>query len=371
MPIFRYLRLWIRRHNYLRLRLTRMLLLVLCLNLIFGLLFFLAERNSQPGLDLLDSIWWAMVTMTTVGYGDLSPQTDIGRFFIAYPCMLLGIAIIGYLLGLAAESIFDHISKKKRGLVQITKENHIIICNFPNLDKLKRLTAELKLHPAYENSFFVIVSDTITKLPDTLKPEEFAFVVGNPNRETVLQKANIEAAAGVFILAGDPLNSDADSITFAIATVVGLLRQEYKSNYKVVAELIHKENLPLLEKARVDGIVTPEGLSDCLLAQEFLYPGIHEIITQIVSNEIGSQFYILETKLAGHKVADIQIEVLKHPANLQVIGIIKAGKTILNPAKDMIIEKSDKLIMLAEHRRDFSLIEDDILRANGIKSEQP
>jgi len=240
MPIFRYLRLFLRRHNYLRLRLVQMFSLVLFLNLAFGLLYFLVERHAQPELDLLDSIWWAMVTMTTVGYGDLYPQTDIGRFLIAYPCMLVGIAIIGYFLGLAAESIFDHISNKKRGLVQITRESHIIICNFPSLDKILRITAELKLHPAYENSFFVIVSDIITKLPEGLPTNEFAFVFGNPNPEIALQKANIEAANGVFILASDPLNSDADSITFAIATVVELLRSEHQYHYKVVAELTPK-----------------------------------------------------------------------------------------------------------------------------------
>ncbi|MCK5539759.1 MAG: NAD-binding protein [Deltaproteobacteria bacterium] len=364
MPIFQRLLTWLHRHNYLRLRLVWIFSLALFLNLFFGLLFYLAERTAQPELDLADSIWWAMVTMTTVGYGDLYPQTEIGRFLIAYPCMLLGIAIIGYLLGLAAESVFDHISKKKRGLVQITKENHIIICNFPNLDKLIRLTAELKLHPAYENSFFVIVCDSITKLPESLTTDEFAFVYGNPTSEVVLQKANLKAAAGVFILAGNPFNSDADAITFAIASVVELLRCEYHYSYKVVAELIHQENISLLQKAKVDGIVTPEGLTDCLLAQEFLYPGIQEIITQIISNKIGSQFYILETKLAGHKVADIQVAVLKHPANLQVIGIIKAGQTILNPAKNVLIEEDDKLIMLAESRSDFKVIEQDILTTN-------
>ncbi|MCD6291867.1 MAG: ion transporter [Deltaproteobacteria bacterium] len=366
MPIFHSFLAWIRRHSYLRLRLLRIFSLAICLNLLFGLLFYFAERTIQPGIDLADSIWWAMVTMTTVGYGDLYPQTEVGRYLIAYPCMLLGIAIIGYLLGMAAESVFDHITKKKRGLVQITKENHIIICNFPNLDKLIRLTAELRLHPAYKDSFFVIISDTITKLPESLPSNEFAFVYGNPTSEPVLQKANLKAAAGLFILAADPSNSDADSITFAIASVIELLRQEYHYSFKVVAELIHQENFALLQKAKVNGIVTPEGLTDCLLAQEFLYPGIHEIITQIISNKIGSQFYILDTKLAGHKVADIQVAVLKHPANLQVIGIIKAGKTILNPAKDITIDQHDKLIMLAESRRDFTLIEQDILASVSI-----
>ncbi|HDS15287.1 MAG TPA: potassium channel protein [Proteobacteria bacterium] len=362
MPFFQHFLRWLKQHRLARLRLFRIFLLAVGLNIMFGLLFYLAEHRIQTGLGLLDAIWWAMVTMTTVGYGDFYPQTNCGRFLIAYPCMLVGIAIVGYLLGMAAEQFFEYTSKKKRGFVQITRENHIIICNFPSADKIRRLTSELRLHPLYEKTFFVIVSDTIDRLPDSLPENNFAFVYGSPTCETTLQKANLKNAAGVFILTGDPAGSDADAITFAIASIIDLLRREHQYPCKVVAELSHREKLPLLRKARVDGIVTPEGLTDCLLAQEFLYPGIHEIITQIVSNEIGSQFYILATRLAGHRVADIQVAVLKHPANLQVIGIIKKGRTFLNPAKDSRIEPGDKLIILAESRRDFSAIEDDILK---------
>jgi len=361
VPILQQILKLLRLHHLTRLRLFQVFILALVLNLVFGLLFYLTEHPVQPQLSIGDGIWWAMVTMTTVGYGDLSPQTPAGRFLVAYPCMLFGIAIIGYLLGLAAENFFERISKKKRGLVQIKHSGHVIICNFSSTGKLLRLTGELKLHPLYREARFVIICDSITELPAELPPHEFAFVYGTPTSEKVLDRANIGEAAGVFILAHDPANSDVDAVTFAIASVIDNLRQTRGCRFKMVAELIHKENLELLSKAHPDGFVAPEGLTDCLLAQEFLYPGIHEIITQIVSNEIGSQFYIFDTRLAGHRVADVQIAVLKHPANLQVIGIIKEGKTILNPGKEVIIDENDKLIMLAESRRDFSLIEKEIL----------
>jgi voltage-gated potassium channel len=362
VPIFQRLIRLLRLHHYFRLRLVQVFLLALALNIVFGALFYLTEHAVQPDLTIGDGIWWAMVTMTTVGYGDLSPQTCAGRFLVAYPCMLFGIAIIGYFLGLAAENLFERISKRKRGLVQIKLENHVIICNFTSIDKLQRITAELRLHPAWDETCFVIVCDSLKELPDELSPHEFKFVSGNPTSEEVLGRANLDQAAGVFILAHDPANSDVDAVTFAIASVIDNLRQTRNLNFKLVAELIHKENLGLLKKAHPDGIVTPEGLTDCLLAQEFLYPGIHEIITQIVSNEIGSQFYIFDTHLAGYRVADVQIAVLEHPTNLQVIGIIKQGKTILNPGKEVIIETGDRLIMLAESRRDFSAIEAEILK---------
>ncbi len=65
------------------------------LNLAFGIAFYFAERGVQAGLGIGDSIWWAMVTMTTVGYGDYYPETWTGRFLIAYPCFLFGITLIG------------------------------------------------------------------------------------------------------------------------------------------------------------------------------------------------------------------------------------------------------------------------------------
>jgi len=79
---------------------------------------------------------------------------------------------------------------------------------------------------------------------------------------------------------------------------------------------------------------------------------------------IGNQIYIFETRLRNHKVSDIQVAVLKHPASMQVIGIVKQEKQMLNPPKNMLIEKGDKLIMLAESAEDFRSIEDDVLKNN-------
>jgi len=97
------------------------------------------------------------------------------------------------------------------------------------------------------------------------------------------------------------------------------------------------------------------------MAQEFVSPGVHDVIQQIISNTVGSEIYIFTTRLQGRKVYDIQVALLEHRANLQVIGIIKQGEQILNPPKTMMIEKGDKLIILAESVKDFQSIEEDIL----------
>lgn len=336
------------------------------LNLLFGIGFYFAERDIQDGLTLLDSIWWAMVTMTTVGYGDYSAGTPVGRFLISYPCMVLGIGIIGYLVGALAESMLERISKKRKGLMNITDKNHIIICNCPAIQKLLLLVKEIRANREYADRHFVVISDRFNEMPEEFKAHHIQFVKGDPTREDILMKANICSAAGVFILAEDPQNTTSDEKTFAVGTIIEMLKKENNLSLKVVVELISKENMKMMRRSNVDGIVTPDGITDCLMAQEFVSPGVHDIVHQIISNTVGSQFYVFDTRLQGRKVLDIQVAVLEHPANLQVIGIIKQEKQILNPPKTMMIEEGDKLIMLAESAEDFKSIEKDIL----AKSDQ-
>src|SRR5690606_35962499 len=109
-------------------RVSLILFWTLCLNLLFGSAFYLAESRAQPDLTLLDSIWWAMVTMATVGYGDFYAQTTVGRFLVSYPTFLLGIGLLGYFLGSVADAVLEGTSAHRKGLKAIMKTKHLIIC---------------------------------------------------------------------------------------------------------------------------------------------------------------------------------------------------------------------------------------------------
>jgi voltage-gated potassium channel len=364
MYLLKTLYKWLSERKIIQVSILKALAVGVIFNLLFGIGFYFAERGTQAGLTLWDSIWWAMVTMTTVGYGDYSAVTPTGRFLISYPCMVLGIGIIGYLIGVVAESMLERVSKKKRGLMDISERNHILICNCPAIPKVLLLVKEIRANPEYEARAFVVISDGFNEMPEEFKARRIQFVKGDPTREEILMKANVTACAGVFILAEDPKNATSDEKTFAIGTIIEMLKKENNLSLKVVVELVSKDNLKMMKRSNVDGIVTPDGITDCLMAQEFVSPGVHDIIQQIISNTIGNQIYIFETRLRNHKVSDIQVAVLKHPASMQVIGIVKQEKQILNPPKNMLIEKGDKLIMLAESAEDFRSIEDDVLKNN-------
>jgi len=352
--------LQIKQHSLTDKKVLKAILLVIFLNLIFGLLFYAAEHQAQPALTLADSVWWAVVTMTTVGYGDVFAVTPIGRFIISYLCMFLGIGIIGYLIGFLAEHILQNLSKIRRGLMNITDEQHLILCNYPGENKIIEVVNELRATPQYSKSAMVLVTDELEELPEKLKEIKVQFVKGVPTDEEILFRANILSCKGVIILAGQDGSQTADERSFAIGVVVELIEKQYKKDIKTVVEVVSRKNLKLMQRSEVDGMISNDGITSRMLVQEFLYPGIHDVFQQLLSNFQGSQFYLFPTRLIGRKVIDIQTEILKHPADIQVIGIIKGQEKILNPPKSMQIEKGDQLILLAEDLADFNQIEESL-----------
>lgn len=337
------------------------LLLTFALNLLFGLAFYYAERSVQDGLTPADGIWWAMVTMTTVGYGDYYAQTSAGRFLISYPTFLLGIGLLGYVLGTVADAVVKGASARRKGLQPVMKKDHLIICGYPGPAKVLQVVRELRAAEAYRDRDFVLITARLEEIPAELAAENIAFVHGAPQSEDALRKAGVERCGGVFILAEDQNSDDADSRTFAAGAVIESISREIGRDIRVVTELIRRQNLKMMRRSGTDGIIAHEGITDCLLVQEFLSPGLNEVFHQIITNSAGSQFHILPTRLKGKKVRDIQIAALEHPHDIQIIGLIQDGRYILNPSKDHEIRADERLIVLAARAGDFEAIEEAIL----------
>lgn len=343
-------------------RVARIMFLAITMSIIFGVAFYFVEKPINPSLSIGDSIWWAMVTMTTVGYGDYFPQSLVGRYFVAYPCFLLGIGIFGYLLGMLADTLIEHTSLKRKGRLLSMKKNHILICNCPSPGKVLQIIRELRFIPEHKERCITLIADELNEITEELREAGIDFVQGDPASEEVLIRAGVKSCYGALVLA-DVLSkpADSDARTFAISAVIAGMEQEIGRELRIVSELLNKQNRQMILRTGTDGVIAHEGLTDSLIVQEFLYPGVYEIFGQIITNAIGSQFFILDTQLSGYKVYDIQIAALKHTNNLQVIGIIEEGRYCLNPPKTLTIKKGSKLIVLAEMKTLFFEMEEALL----------
>lgn len=341
-------------------KLLSLLTLAALLCFFFGIAFYFAERSAQEGLSIWDSIWWSMVTMTTVGYGDYYAQTWTGRFIVSFPCFIIGISLIGYILGVVVEALIDVTSKKRKGTVKSRMKNHIIICHCPSESKILSICEEIRATDGFKEIPICVVAESLEEKPTAFKQRNIDFVKGNPAEEEFLEQANVHHATGVVVLAKHPGEARSDASSFTIVTIVELLSQQLQRSIKTIAEVINPKNQKLFNSSQVDGMVTVEGITDKMIVQEFLHPGIQDTFQQLLTNTSGSQLYSCETELVGRKLVNIQSAALDHESDLQIIGLIRDKEQMLNPSKQITINEGDKLIVLAETAEQFKKFELDI-----------
>ena len=344
------------RHKPL-VRVTTALGIALLLNLFFGAAFLLAESAKQPDLTFWDSVWWSMVTMTTVGYGDLFPKTFCGRFLVAYPCLLLGIGLIGYSLGVIVEAMLERFSKHQKGTATMHFENHLVICQCPSASRVILLVEQFRVAQSDPHRPAVVVTNDLNELPVEFREHSIHFVKGLPTSEEILLRAGVANAAGVIILARDRNDEGCDAESFTAGTLVRLIEEGGSRSISVVIELADRRNQRMMERAGADGIVPAEGITDKLLTQEMCSPGLRHVFENLATHDKGCEFYLVPQRFAGRSLREIQIAALDHPTNLQIVGALRDGVALMPPEKSLRLEPKDQLILLAEKRADYDAFE--------------
>ncbi len=180
-------------------KIDRIVFLFFVIVFVSALLIYLAEKdNPNNPLNFADALWWSIVTSTTVGYGDISPQTFLGRV-IATLHMIVGIGILAALSAIPASILVDQKIMEGLGMSSYKFEEHIIICEWNYL--AKTIVKELRLDPKTYNTPIVLIADLERKPTDD---RNLYFVQGVVSDET-LNKANLPKDKTVIILGDDKL----------------------------------------------------------------------------------------------------------------------------------------------------------------------
>lgn len=235
-----------------------------------------------------NTFWWAIVTMTTVGYGDFSPATTSGRI-AAVLVMFAGISLIS-LLTASISSIF--VAKKIRegkGLERVDISDHIILCGW-NKDGDQILEAMQNLHDSGKLNLVLInesSEDTINTLKTRYRNLNIYFVFGDFTQENTLEKANLKKASTVVILpTDDPAVASPDERTiFATLTIKSLV-----PNIRCIAYLVNRDNLTHIRRANVDEVVLGDDFGAYMLASHVVEPGIPQTVNSLLTTRANSRF---------------------------------------------------------------------------------
>jgi len=351
---------------------------------ILMLVIFEVEKNSNENMNtILDAIWYTLVTVTTVGYGDIYPSTVAGRLF-ALILLCAGVAIFGALSGKFASFLFDRQQKKDRGLLKMQNmKKHFLILGWkPDFERI--LEGILSANPEIPAEKVVLLNNAnpaeIEKIKNNENFKQINWVNGDFTDEAALLKAQIKTAERALILADHSENFstlEIDSRTvLAAITIKNLNPRIY-----CVAEIINSKFEKHLSLAHCDEIILSTDYEMNILFQASSGKGMSHILRELISENSDSGLGIRDIpadfigKTYGEYKSSINAntiligllentgnfyqrrnealaEAQKNPDMKKIVSNLKKVKTMQSnlpkfvPADDYIIPNSSKAIVI-------------------------
>ena len=195
---------------------------------IFGSFIITLIEKQEQFNHIGNALWWTIVTMTTVGYGDMTPTTGLGRFF-AIIIMLSGIALIAIVTGTISSIFTSKRIMEDRGLEKITLNNHIVICGWnknainiiENLINNNKTLNFVLINEEPENNMNSILS----------KFEQVKYVKGDYALDSILLNASIKNADHAIILSNSEKYNDDKTI------IASLTMKNLNKKIRIIADL--------------------------------------------------------------------------------------------------------------------------------------
>jgi voltage-gated potassium channel len=220
----------------------------------YGTLGTFALRDGFPGVTtLLDAFYYTLVTATTVGYGDISPQTPEARLF-SLSVLVLGTAsfavALGALLGPAFEARFASALGRMTQSELESLDDHVVVAGYGGLTEPILEELEASARP------FVVLTST-TEFATRLQDRDRYVLSADPTDEDSLDRAGVDRADAV-VVATDDDGEDA----LAVLTV----RESYP-DVRVVAAVTERENEAKLRRAGANTVISPAVIGARLIAR--------------------------------------------------------------------------------------------------------
>jgi voltage-gated potassium channel len=271
--------------------------------------FSLAEPGEGPWFERFGrGVYWAIVTLTTVGYGDITPVTFFGRL-VGVVIMLGGVLTLSLVTATVASVFIERKFRRERGLEPTKATQHILVLGWPE-DGEALVEQLLKLLPTTVPVVLVnkLPPEQMDALREKYPNRGLDYLRGDYSREEILLRANVRGAVKAIILADRQPGETAaqvDQRTLFTALTLKALQPKIR----ILAELLRSENRSYLERAGAEEILIRGQYDSSLMAGAVASPGLFRIFTTLLTGE-GQSLWAVEIpnrfqgrplkELAGH-----------------------------------------------------------------------
>jgi len=310
-----------------RVRIRVVLLAVLAVIVLGTVVFHVLE-----GWSILDSLYVTAQTVTTVGFGDLTPRTPFGRAFAAI-FMMVSVGVVLYALTTTVQAIVhsELFATYGRSRQMSKLRDHFIICG------AGRVGSHLIRGLRGVDATFVVIETDPAKV-EALTDLNIPVLPRDATLEETLHEAGVEHARGLATCLPD----DADNV------YVVLTARDLNPGIHIVARAAEEQAESKLIRAGANRVVAPTIIGGHRMAMALTKPAVGDFLDSITANHLELGFEQLEvdavSTLVGRKLSET---VIRSELNIVIVSIRRSdGKIIFNPSGEARIEAGDMLIAI-------------------------
>ncbi|MFB8772194.1 potassium channel family protein [Streptomyces broussonetiae] len=284
--------------------------------------------NLDGSIDLLDAAYYATVTLSTTGYGDITPASDAARVTNIFVITPLRVMFLIILVGTTLEVL----TERTRQQVRIHRwrhrtRDHVVVIGYGTKGRHAVRTLLAQGIPRDR----IVVVDALGKNAESAGDDGLVAVTGDATRSETLLKAEVQRAAQVIVA---PQRDEA-------ATLITLTARQLNRRATIVAAVREDENVPLLRQSGADTVVTSSSSAGRLLGMSLVSPPVARTLEDLMT--IGSGLDLIERPVAPGEVGRPP-----HESTELVLAVVR-DKNVLDFTDPRLTElrKGDQVVTIA------------------------
>ncbi len=288
---------------------------------------------------ILDSLYMAVITISTVGFHEIQPLSPLGKIFTVI-LIIASIGTVAYLVTVISSFIiegeFSHIARRKKMDKEIASlKNHYIICG---LGRVSRAVIQEFMR---EKTRFVIVAKSVNIQSYPIL-ENCLYLQADPSEDEILEKARIKEAKGLVSC----LDNDEENLFVVISA------RSLNGSLRIITSARNESSRLKMLKAGADNVILPDVVGGRRMASMILRPQVVSFLDVMTSTQEDIPLRLEEVKVDKlSKIAGMNLKDAKIPQNtgMLIVAVLKKGeKFIYNPSSSTTIESGDILIVLGK-----------------------